>query len=163
MRRRGLIPAALIIGLSPVVTWWLVGDLSEDVTSPAYLIKPPDLADSTQNTIGATAGLIVVFAIASLAVAYSRRLFTRHELVATIPLLAIGVFVGFSLRVFTAGVSGANIGAGILILFGLGFIPAMLFLTYRSINRNEAGGESPDDAGPGTTPPPVPDHPDLAP
>ena len=130
-----LIPGALAVGPSPVVTWWLVGDLSEDVTSPDYLVAPPDLAGSTETMIGVIASILVAFGFTSLIVLNRRGRIAGRELQALLPLLAIGLYVGFSARVVTAGVVGANIGAGLLIMLGLFFIPAMLLLARRLMVR----------------------------
>lgn len=42
--------------------------------------------------------------------------------------IALGTYIGFSWRVMTAAVSGANIGGGLLMLVAIVFVPAMAFL-----------------------------------
>jgi hypothetical protein len=50
------------------------------------------------------------------------------------PLLLIGVLIGFGWRVFTAGVTGANIGAGLFIFFAGPVIVALLACAvFRSV------------------------------
>ncbi len=120
----------LIVGLSPIVTWWLVGDLSEDVYAPDYFLKPPELTETTENIIGAAASIVVGSSVALLLLTSWRQLHTRRYISAMIPLLALGIFVGFSYRVITAGAAGANIGAGLLVMFSVVFVPVMLFVSY---------------------------------
>lgn len=50
------------------------------------------------------------------------------------PLAALGAFAGFSLRVMTAGVIGANIGAG-MIMIGPFLAAAAMALSARSWRR----------------------------
>ena len=121
-----VVTAVVLILATPVATWSLVGDLSEPVADPDYLIRPVDLprgleilllAASVAATLGATAYLV-----------YQRR--TRRmdrKWVPPIVLLAVaGVVVGSGWRVLTAGVIGANIGGGMVILFGGPFVLALV-------------------------------------
>ena len=127
MRRSHVIVAtAAIVVLSPVVTWWLVGDLSERGVSLDYLLRPPDLTQLQQQLIGGTALVATVAALVLLVLAVRRHVVRPGELRITIPLVLAGVCCGFAYRVITAGVGGANIGGGIMLLFGPIFLLAML-------------------------------------
>ena len=130
MRRTHVIAAtAAIVVLSPAVTWWLVGDLSERGVSLDYLLRPPDLTRLQQQLIGGTAAVLCVAAIVVVVLGVRRGLVERGELAIAVPLLLAGVFCGFAERVITAGVGGANIGGGIMLLFGPIFLLAMLAWT----------------------------------
>jgi hypothetical protein len=116
-----------MVACSSTITWWLVGDLSEDVLSPDNVIKPPDVAGSTEARIGVLSTIVLLGTVIVLAASTAR--IRRRSLLALLPLLAVGVFAAFALRVFTARVSGANIGAGLLVLFAVPFVPSMMLLS----------------------------------
>lgn len=132
-RAHGLAALAAIILLSPIVTWWLVGDLSEAVADPDYSFRPLPLTSRQELAIGATATALVAAALVVVAIAVRRRLVTGGEARALAPLVLAGVFLGNAWRVMTAGVTGANIGAGItllcgpFVLLGLGLWSAVLW------------------------------------
>src|SRR2546423_1194152 len=126
MRRiHALVAAGTVVLASPFVTWWLVGDISEDGPHLDYVLKPPRLTSTQELVIGAGATTCALLAIAAVTVALRRHVLRAGELGVAIPLVAAGMFVGYGFRVVTAGVIGANIGAGLTVLFGLIFLPAM--------------------------------------
>lgn len=110
--------AAFVLLVSlPVATWWLVGDLSAEIDDPDYMFRPPELTDGTERALGLVALVLVVGAVVALASAARRRQLGPRD-VALAPLVAAGVSVEFAGRALTAGVGGANIGGGIILLFG---------------------------------------------
>ncbi len=118
---RGVTPAAGALALAtPVATWWLVGDQS---TVPAragldFAVRPWDISPGT----GQAAGIAALAAAAAAALVIGRAA-RRHQFdgrwwSVLVPLLAAGTIAGAAWRVVTAGVIGANIGAGLAITFG---------------------------------------------
>jgi uncharacterized membrane protein YfcA len=107
-----------LVLVTPVVTWWAVGDLSEDVTDPDYLFHPLPLGPGAELAIGLAATVVALGAVVVLAVAARRRQVDRRWLAVLGPLLAAGALCGFGWRILTAGVGGANIGGGMVLLFG---------------------------------------------
>lgn len=128
-RSHALALMAMVVVLSPVVTWWLLGDLSEDVVDPDYMIRPPDLTGGQQLMIGGGATAVAVVAVGMVFVAVRRRTVTPAEIRAVVPLLVAGAFCGLAWRILTAGVIGANIGGGMVLVFGPFFVLGMLVLS----------------------------------
>ncbi|GAA4568430.1 hypothetical protein GCM10023176_22820 [Micromonospora coerulea] len=121
-RAKSLPVVALVLILAtPVASWWLVGDLSEEVAEGVeldYGIPPLSLDPLGDGVVGVLACIAAIRALALLVSATSsRRLDSRWWLV-LLPLVGAGVLVGFAWRVLTAGVIGANIGGGLTIIFG---------------------------------------------
>jgi hypothetical protein len=118
--RRG--PVAVAVGLlvlaTPAVTWWILGDLSEDVPDPDYMYRPPRLSDGQEMAIGIAATAVALVSIGVVIAALRRRAVTSGEVLSAAPLLLAAAFCGFAWRVMTAGVIGANIGGGMVLLFG---------------------------------------------
>lgn len=114
-----VIAAIGITVTTPVVTAWLLGDLSE---APAgvqgdYFIRPPDLG-AGEHVIGALCATIDVIALGWLVhTSRSRRLDPRWWFVIG-ALMAAGALIGFAWRVMTAASIGANIGVGLVVFFG---------------------------------------------
>ncbi len=127
--------AGLVLVLAvPVAAWWLIGDLSSNTIpgEASYVVRPPDLSSATQTAAGATAAAAVLLAAAALCRPGSRLRRDRRWLPVLLPLLAVGAAVGFGERVLTAGVGGANIGAG---LYVSAAGPAVLFALAWVIGR----------------------------
>ena len=109
--------AVIAVLLSPITTWWLVGDVSEtDIVDPDYLVRPPQLSSSEELALGAGATALLVAAAFVVALAARKRVVTWLDLRLLVPSACLGVYLGFTLRVVTAGVIGANIGGGLLVL-----------------------------------------------
>ncbi len=129
MPERSITRTALVLALlaAPAVTWWAVGDLSEPLGSD-HFVRTPGWLESNGTMIGRSALAIGAAGLVWLLSPIGRRGLERQTVLGALPLVALGVFVGFTYRVFTAATIGANIGAGLLLLFGVGFVPAMLAL-----------------------------------
>lgn len=114
--RRTVAAAALLLVATPVAAWWLVGDISEVSGDVDYAIRPADISPGTETAIGAAATAVALVALTVLLLPTSAlRRWPRWWSVLA-PLAALGVFAGWGWRVMTAGVIGANIGAGRLVL-----------------------------------------------
>ena len=116
MRPRHVIAATLVVTACPFATWFLIGDLTENVADPDYMFHPSALTGTQSVAIGVTAIALATIGIAVVLSAARRGVVDVTDLAAAGPLLATGAFVGASERAMTAGVIGANIGGGLLIL-----------------------------------------------
>lgn len=117
-RHHALVAAAAVLAASPVVTWFAVGDTSENVADPDYMFQPPDLSRGHELVLGGFAVGLTVAGIAVLILALAREVITREDLLPAVPLVFAGIFLGAAARIVTAGVIGANIGGGLIVLFG---------------------------------------------
>ncbi|WP_405425885.1 hypothetical protein [Micromonospora sp. NBC_00617] len=122
-----VVAAALVIAV-PVATWWLVGDQSTVPVSvnPDYTFKPFDVTPRTQRTAGVASAVLTIVALLMLARATRRKHLDPQWWRVLIPLLVAGLIVGYGWRVMTAGVIGANIGAGLVVLFAGPVVAALL-------------------------------------
>ncbi|MBI2711172.1 MAG: hypothetical protein HYX34_15995 [Actinobacteria bacterium] len=119
--------AIVVLGISvPVAAWWLVGPLDsslEELRIPAnpreyldYMVRPPVVDPGVERAVG-IAGLVL--GAASLAVvvrALRRHVLHRGWSAVVVYVVLSGIALGFGARVITAGVIGANIGGGMLML-----------------------------------------------
>ncbi|MEY9876671.1 hypothetical protein ABH931_006181 [Streptacidiphilus sp. MAP12-33] len=116
---------ALVV-TSPVLTWEAVGDLSlQGYTQLDYAVRPPRLGPGTTLALGLSATLVGLTALAVLVLAFVERWVRPGWLLVVGPLVLVGVLAGLVGRVMTAGVIGANIGAG---LAAMAFVPVALML-----------------------------------
>ncbi len=125
-----------LVAAVPVVTWWLVGDLSTVslADDPDYAFRPMTLSPMTERAVGIASLALAVGAVAVLAWATRRRALDRRWWTVLGLLAAAGCIVGLGWRVLTAGVIGANIGAGLFILVGGPVVAALvLFALARSV------------------------------
>jgi hypothetical protein len=123
-----VVAAAALVVAFPVATWWLVGDQSTiHVSADAdYAFEPFDVSVGAERTAGIGSAALAVAALLTLAWATRRRRFDARWWMVLIPLLAAGLIVGFGWRAMTAGVIGANIGAGLVVLLGGPAVAALL-------------------------------------
>lgn len=141
MRRAHVLAGVALVVAAPVVAWWGVGDLSEDVDPKYadYAMRPPHLSGSAELGLGAGALVLALAAVAVLVVATRRGLVAGQWWGFVLPLVAIGAFAGIGYRVVTAAVVGANIGAGLVILFApFLIVPALGFSarSWRALSRH---------------------------
>jgi hypothetical protein len=130
-----LAAAALLLAV-PVMTWWLVGDQSTVPLSadPDYFIRPFHISPALERVLGYGSVLVAIIAALLLTWASLRYGLDPRWWSVLGPLLLIGVLTGFGWRVFTAGVIGANIGAGLFIFFAGPVIVALLaWAVFRSV------------------------------
>ena len=117
--RAVLVAAVVLVLTSPVVTWWLVGDLTEPgIVDPDYMFRPLPLSHGVEVGLGIAATLAAVASMYMLVAAFRAGVVDRAwSPVVVFPALA-GVVIGFSWRGLTVGVIGANIGGGLILLGG---------------------------------------------
>jgi hypothetical protein len=115
MRHLATVATVLIVLAVPVVTWWLVGDQSTTSSDNAdYVLRPPfRFSNRVTRAVGAGALVVTVAAAAVLIVASASHSFDPRWWSVVGPLLLLGILLGVGWRVLTAGVIGANIGAGL--------------------------------------------------
>jgi hypothetical protein len=103
--------------------------LLRHITAPAdadYTLVPFDVSVGAERAAGWGSTVLAVVALLTLVWATrGRRLDARCWMV-LIPLLTAGLIVGFGWRVMTAGVIGANIGAGLVVLLGGAAVATLL-------------------------------------
>ncbi|MEV5544505.1 hypothetical protein AB0L13_47775 [Saccharopolyspora shandongensis] len=122
----------------PVVIWYLVGDLSSPGFSPAqldYVINPLPISPFVEHGLGILAMALIVASSWMLYRNQKNGLVRYPTWIILGLLVATGLIVGFSWRVLTAGGIGANIGAGLMILFALPVagLLALAALTYLTV------------------------------
>ena len=127
-RARFLVALALLVVLVPVVAWWTVGDVSEDLRHPDHLFQPLSLSPAAETVIGVAASALALVAGILAGIGARSGEVRPRELLGAVPLVAAGAFLGLSHRVLTAGVGGANIGGGMVLLFGPVVLGALLLL-----------------------------------
>ncbi len=122
-RRLVAVAVVAIVLATPLAVWWVVGDVSE-VTGPYadYLFEPPSISTAAETSLGVAAVLAVAASAATLMWAHRRQNFSRRRVLSVGCLLLVGVIAGYGYRVLTAGVSGANIGGGLVLFFGSAMI-----------------------------------------
>jgi hypothetical protein len=124
------VAGVVLVTTMPIATWWLVGDLSTELPDPNYLIRPLDIGDTAQHMIGVGAVVLVAASGLTLVVAGLRGRVDRRWWPVLVELLLVGALCGAGWRVLTAGVIGANIGAGFVL--GLG-APIVVFLVGSAV------------------------------
>src|SRR5215472_1781022 len=122
-------PAAAGLVLAfPVASWWLVGDLSTVPASehPDFAFRPLDVGRGVERAAGLASVLVAAVMLLMLVWFTVRHLFDARWWTVLVPLMAAGFIIGAGWRVMTAGVIGANIGAGIVVIFGGPLVAALL-------------------------------------
>lgn len=116
----------------------------EDGVGLNHNVEPVDLPDSLHVGLGVLASATLVAALLIVASPAGRRTISRDDIAAAVPLLLAGLYVAFTYRVFTAAVSGANIGGGLLVLLGVVVVPALvglgLYKAWRAHQSARLGG-----------------------
>jgi peptidoglycan/LPS O-acetylase OafA/YrhL len=108
--RRHALPRAVLVSIAVATAgWWLIGDLSEPGPDLSHEYDLPDLPPAGTAAAGLTG--VVVAALVGRTLVQDRR--TRRP---ALVLAALGVVVAWGARLTTAGVHGANIGAGMVLL-----------------------------------------------
>lgn len=137
-RHRGPVPeprrirsiASVVLVLSvPVTVAWVIGETTLPGADPRfvdYVIRPPDIPATVELALGALSAVLVAAATAALGWSWHRDPPDPGFLAVLLPLVALGAILGLAWRVLTAAVIGANIGAGLLVLFGGPFILGLL-------------------------------------
>lgn len=123
MRHRGarLSAAIVLVTAVPVAAWGLMGQQNAGGLPPSELdhaFQPWDVPDTAAAVIGAISLLLAGVGAALLVRASRGGNLDRRWWEVLAPLMVAGVMVGVGWRVLTAGVVGANIGAGLAIIMG---------------------------------------------
>lgn len=106
---RNLLVAATGLPAGTLISIWLIGDLSYDGPADGgldYAVRPVEVSTAVVTAAGAVAMLALV-----VTAMITRR--SRGARWVLVTLAAAGAAVGLLYRTMTAGVIGANIGAGI--------------------------------------------------
>ena len=126
-RTRHVTAAVTLVLATPVAVWWAVGDVSsKGFDDLDYMVRPVQLAPLVEAVIGGVAVVLVVASAAVLGHALYRGRVRRAWSATVIPLCAAGAVVGAGWRVVTAGGIGANIGGGLVVLFGGPLVVALI-------------------------------------
>ncbi|SOD74622.1 hypothetical protein SAMN05892883_3808 [Jatrophihabitans sp. GAS493] len=120
---------------APALTWWAIGPIGRHW--PDHEFGPYHVPLGLERTVGVAAVVIVAAAVVGIAGSYrghrsAERGPTRS---ATALLAAAGALVAAAWREETAGVVGANIGGGLLLLVGPIAIAALLVAAVRLEHR----------------------------
>jgi hypothetical protein len=114
--------AVVIVVSAPVAAWWLIGDMSEVSLSgrypPDYVLRAPEIPGWIVPLLGALALLATVACTGFLVRSVLRGTLDRRWVSAVGCLALAGLLLAAIGRVFTAGTHGANIGAGLAMMFG---------------------------------------------
>lgn len=131
--RRLTIAAALALAVTtPIVTWWVIGDLSTTHTNPDYLLRSPSMSQASEQTIGFISLVIWIATVVAL-LFMNRSASRRAWLPVLCSVVVVGVILGAVFRVLTAGVVGANIGGGLVLFLA---IPVVLGLVVFALIRS---------------------------
>ena len=128
-----IVSSALFSVSSAVLAWIAIGHRSVDDPHPDYVIHPPRIPAGVTVAAGIVA-LLVAAAFVAVFSRTARRSTRARRFLPVIAMLAVtGVFVALTGRMLTDGVIGANIGAGMMILFGGPIILSLqVFVVIRS-------------------------------
>jgi hypothetical protein len=137
-RCSGPLTILLLTVATPVAAIWLIPDQTNDAAKQLaaqgveldYGIEPVSFGPVADTAIGIGACAVVVACLALLASGTARRTIAPSWWWVAASILAVGFFLGFCWRVWTAGGIGANIGAGLVVLMspvciGLGSLPGI--------------------------------------
>ena len=127
------ISSIALITATPPATFFIVGDQSEP-GPPRYLDyfwKPPTwMTSPAVAVLGISATIVVATSIVLIGIERRRHRVSRSALIIDALSVAAGMLVAWSYRIMTAGVIGANIGAGLVIIFGT---PLLLVLIVSAV------------------------------
>src|SRR5262245_42628019 len=140
--------AVLAIASFPFAVWWLIGDVATvPVSDDAdYMFRPPQVDPAVGRTVGVVAVVVFLVGISVVAFAMIQRSLHRHWSAVIGPLLLAGFVVGAGERVVTAGVIGADIGGGFVLLVGGPIVVATLVWSVAYpvyVRRRRARGPAP--------------------
>jgi hypothetical protein len=146
------VATVVLVASTPVVAWWAIGDVSEDVSPAAayYAFRPPSLSARAELMLGAGSTTGALAALVVLVPATRRGAVAVRWWGVVAPLVGLGVFAGFAYRVMTAAVHGANIGAGLVVLLapfaatGALATAAWQLRSWASLSRRPRVGDAQD-------------------
>jgi hypothetical protein len=122
--------AVVIVVSMPVAAWWLIGDMSEVSLQgrypPDYILRAPEIPGWIVTFLGAMAVLATVVCTGSLVRSVLRGTLDQRWMSAVGRLALAGLLMAAIGRVFTAGTHGANISAGLAMMFGPPIVIALV-------------------------------------
>lgn len=139
--------AALVVGV-PVAAWGLMGQQNYEglpASELDYAFQPWDIGDGVAAVLGGLA-LVLAGVGATVLVRGARRGVLDPRWWGVLgPLVVVGLMAGVGWRILTAGGVGANIGAGLLIIFGTPVVVglslwALAWGVWLVTDRNGDGG-----------------------
>ncbi|WP_133411974.1 hypothetical protein [Vallicoccus soli] len=125
-RPADVLAVAALAAAVPVLTWYAVGDLSVQGTDLDHAYRAPELPAWADAGLVAAALLAAGLAAARLLRPAGLLRRDRRWWGVLLPAAATGLLAGWGVRVATAGVIGANIGAGLVLLVGVPLGGALL-------------------------------------
>ena len=132
---------------SPIITYALVGDQSSTKDpKPDYFLHPPAVSPSTITTVALIATVLALVGLGVLVPRWNEGSLHAAWKRVVVCLVVCGMLVGGFYRVATAAVIGANIGAGVMVLFAG---PALLALLVGAFFSARKARESVAAATPG--------------
>ena len=130
--------SALLLGGvgAALLGWWLIGDLSftgdAGQLGLSYTVRPPQLSEATVRAAAAVGALVLAGGVFTLLNLVSRRRLRWFRMLAE--WAALGFLLAFGGR--SAGVVGANIGAGFFVVVVLPVMVATaVLLVVLSVRR----------------------------
>ena len=135
------VAGAVLVVAMPVAVWWLVGDLSTETADPDHFLRPVDVGDTAEAVVGVAAVVLVTASVVAMVVAGRRGRVDRRWWRVLVELVLAGGLCGVGSRVLTAGVIGANIGAGFVMVFIAPIVAALLswaLLDWLSLRESRA-------------------------
>lgn len=126
------------------IAWWLIGDVSEP---GAYQQILSLTVGKTASAVVGGVGVALAVAMAGAFLAIRRREPVRRPAIGLArSAVALGVLLGFALRILSSKTDGANISGGLLILYDPVVAAAILFYAYRRwrslLRRSRSAGDS---------------------
>jgi hypothetical protein len=121
-----------ILGIAlatPFLVWFAIGDLSfggRGGVGQFHEFGPYDVGPSSGYLVGGVAALVALVSVGALIVRARRRPVGGWWWAVIVTLAAAGSVGAFGWRICTAGVGGANIGAGFAVLLGPPLIAELL-------------------------------------
>lgn len=110
----------LVLALA-VAAWWVIGDQSTPAAlaaDPNFLVRPPAIDAAAERVVGIVAAALAVTAAVILVRATGTGRLDPRWWAVLAPLMLVAVGCGYAARILTAGVIGANIGAGLTLIIG---------------------------------------------
>lgn len=120
---------AVLVVSAPTLLASLPGDwFDEDVEGLNRNVEPLDLPDPVHAAICVLAAVALAVSVLMLLSPAGRQASRRADVRVAAPLLFAGLYAAFTYRVFTAAVTGANIGGGMLFLVGVPLVPGLVVI-----------------------------------
>jgi hypothetical protein len=135
---------ASVPSLAIATAWWL-GDLSETIDDPDYLVRPIGLSPEASLAVGFVATAACIAGLAAAVQLTRSGGCGRRAVVVLVPWWVLAVYLGLGYRIMTAGVIGANIGGGLFVLTSFVVVPVAIgssVAVWWATRRRVAGPES---------------------